>query len=201
MLAVGNNEITNVMVGSTEISNAYIGNTLVWTRDFPKPWLCFEASVTQGTSVSMTKVGSPSYTPRLEYSTNGKNWSTFTPGSTSVKIAKQGDKVWFRAPSGQSNTRMGTDQNNYWKFNPNGYVSISGDVTSVLQTDGNVLTLQNYALTSLFRQNYYIRDVSGIVIPATKVGNRSCSSMFRDCQSLSTAPSELYIGERTSTSS
>ena len=61
----------------------------------PPDSLCFTAEEA-GSIVTMEVNGTPTKGQAFEYSTDGTNWSVFTPVTTIITLANAGDKVYFR---------------------------------------------------------------------------------------------------------
>ena len=70
-------------------------NPTEFTREAPPDYLCFTAEEA-GSTVAMKVNGSPTKGQAFETSTDGTNWSVFTPGTTTITLANAGDKVYFR---------------------------------------------------------------------------------------------------------
>ena len=66
-----------------------------FTREVPPDYLCFTAEEA-GSTVAMAVNGTPTKGQAFETSTDGTNWSVFTPGTTKIILANAGDKVYFR---------------------------------------------------------------------------------------------------------
>ena len=117
--------------------------------------LCLTAIGTNGSVISMQKVGSPNAV-YLMYSLNGSSWQNFdTNGGTQINLA-QGEKVWFKASSTNKGLSSGST-NNYYRFLFSGKVAASGDISSLLNGTTPLTQLtnsnaSNYAFTSLFRE-------------------------------------------------
>lgn len=113
----------------------------------------------------------------LEYSLDGGNsWSSFTVGTTEITLTNVGDNVKFRGV----NTRTATSVQNYNKFIiSSGRVSISGDITSIINGIGGVLPGVEYMFFELF---YGCSRLMGeLVIPITSAPNRSLYYTFYGC--------------------
>lgn len=163
----------------------------------------------------MVKSGSPPEV-NLEYSTNGRSWTPFYVGQTTVQLANVGDKVWLRAPSGSPNQRISSNYTNCNKFAITGLVAASGSIMSLLNgTEPTTTVEQSYALAYIFQNctslttppelpatsipNYcYNSTFSGCTslrrapdLPATSLGIYCYSDMFLNCTSLTSAPATL----------
>ena len=181
---------TQLYIGDKEVDMLFQGNNQVWKRPVPDTldYLYFEA-VVANTKVQMTKYGSPSTTPQLEYSTDKATWTPFVAGTDVVTLANVGDKVWFRNQGTQ--TALASSGGDCWVFGTaSGYVDAGGWVTSLLDKTNykTMTTLGDFALTGLFRGTLTLNDASNLVFSATTLGNRAYASMFRGNYNLLRGP-------------
>ncbi|SFD32614.1 Leucine rich repeat-containing protein, partial [Ruminococcus albus] len=121
------------------------------------------------------------FTGALQYSTDGEQWSVYTPGTT-IQLINSGDTVYFR----------GTN-NNVQLFDPDNHVTITGQVSC----SGNVMTLVDWenpdnATMGLSCFSYMFYDCTGLTsapeLPATTLAANCYCSMFCGCTGLTTAP-------------
>lgn len=141
------------------------------------------------TTIHMPKVGSPTVTPSLEWSMDKATWTNWTPNSDTLTLANVGDKVYFRNRGTQ--TALASGGANYWPFRcTSGTVRVGGYVNSLLDKDNykSMTTLEDFALTGLFRENTGLVDASDLILSAANLGNRSYASMFRECTGLVHGP-------------
>ena len=159
------------------------------TSNIPTNWevkntkaLCFTAEEANST-VAMEAQGSAP-TVSLEYSTDGRTWSPFVVGTTTVTLANIGDKVYVRATS-EGNTGIGSSPTDYNKFVMTGKIAASGNVDTLLDKNGNA-TLTSYCYSNMF--NGCASLTTAPTLPATTLANNCYASMFQGCTSLVTAP-------------
>lgn len=149
-----------------------------------KPWLCFTAEE-DGCVIRLNKTGSPDPV-QLEISIDGgKTWVHYSwSGNTGATInLNRGDKCYWRADS--LNSTFSTSASDYYRFVNTGSMSISGEVSSLLEIDG-VLSIPDWAFFYLFRE---CTALTGVVeIKAQEVNFRSLQRLFQGCTSLETAP-------------
>ena len=184
MTNIGTIEIQDLFVGSINAVGLYFGSEKVWGKSEPTaaPWLCFTAEEVNST-VALSAVGSAP-TVSLECSTDGSTWSPFVVGTTTVTLAKIGDRVYVRATSA-GNTGMATSDSNYNKFVMTGKIAASGNVETLLDQNGSA-TLANYCYDYLF---YLCSSLTTAPeLPATTLANNCYRNMFNGCSSLTTAP-------------
>ena len=174
----------------------------------PPDYLCFTAEEA-GSTVAMKVNGTPTKRQAFEYSTDGTNWSVFTPGTTTITLANVGDKVYFRG----DNTTVSESETIYYRFVMSGKIAASGNIMSLLDTTCQSTTISNnycyyymfYNCTSLTTAPalpattlamYCYRSMfecctsltTAPALPATTLANSCYNYMFKDCTSLTTAP-------------
>ena len=121
------------------------------TSAIPEGWvvvspLCFTAEEYNST-VAMPENGSAPAVS-LEYSTDGNTWSSFEVGTTTVTLAKKGDKMYMRATSAGNSEICNMDGQN--QFYMSGRIAASGNVDTLLDQNGNA-TLTDYCYYGLFQ--------------------------------------------------
>ena len=146
------------------------------------PDLCFTAEQA-GSTVAMAVTGTPTKGQVFEYSTDGSNWSVFTPGTTTITLANAGDKVYFRG----DNTTVNESASVYYKFVMSGKIAASGNIMSLLDKTCQSTTISNnYCYFSMF---YGCTNLTTApALPATTLASSCYAGMFNGCTSLTTAP-------------
>lgn len=177
--------------------------------EVPPDYLCFTAEEA-GSTIAMKVNGTPTKGQAFEYSTDGTNWSVFTPGTTTITLANVGDKVYFRG----DNTTVSESSTVYYRFVMSGKIAASGNIMSLLDKTCQSTTISNnycyyrmfYNCASLttapalpattlatYCYNAMFRGCTSLTtataLPATTLASNCYSDMFRDCTSLTTAPS------------
>ena len=146
------------------------------------PDLCF-TSKQAGSTVAMSVKGTPTKGQAFEYSTDGTNWSVFTPGTTTITLANAGDKVYFRG----DNTTVSESDSTYYKFVMSGKIAASGNIMSLLDT-----TCQSTTISNNYCYYYMFAGCTSLTtapaLPATTLASYCYKRMFSDCTSLTTAP-------------
>ena len=146
------------------------------------PDLCFTAEKA-GSTVAMAVKGTPTKGQAFEYSTDGTNWSVFTPGTTTITLANVGNKVYFRG----DNTTVSESTSVYYKFVMSGKIAASGNIMSLLDKTCQSTTISNnYCYNSMF--NGCTSLTTAPALPATTLASYCYISMFQNCTSLTTAP-------------
>ena len=145
-------------------------------------YLCFTAEQA-GSTVAMAVNGTPTKGQAFEYSTNGRNWSVFTPGTTTITLAKVGDKVYFRG----DNITVSESISIYYKFVMSGKIAASGNIMSLLDK-----TCQSTIISNIYCYAYMFYGCRSLTtapsLPATTLANACYYYMFCNCTSLTTAP-------------
>ena len=134
-----------ITIPEGSVSSIQIGGVTVWSsiRDY----LCFTAEESNST-VAMSVNGTPTKSQAFETSTDGLNWSVFTPGTTTITLANVGDKVYFRG----DNTTVGESNSIYYTFVMSGKIAASGNVMSLLDKTCESTTISsNYCFFYMFR--------------------------------------------------
>ena len=150
--------------------------------EVPLEYLCFTAEKA-GSTVTMAVNGTPTKGQAFEYSTDGTNWSVFTPGTTTITLANAGDKVYFRG----DNTTVSESDSIYYKFVMSGKIAASGNIMSLLDTTCKSTTISNnYCCYRMF--NGCTSLTTAPELPATTLANYCYYSMFQGCTLLTTAP-------------
>ena len=169
--------------GSTIGSGSYVfrhyGEETVEIPDY----LCFTAEQA-GSTVAMAVTGTPTKGQAFEYSTDGTNWSVFTPGTTTITLANVGNKVYFRG----DNITVSQSTSISYRFVMSGKIAASGNIMSLLDK-----TCQSTRISNDFCYNYMFYNCKSLTtapeLPATTLANNCYQSMFSNCKSLTTAPS------------
>ena len=151
----------------------------------PPDYLCFTAEEA-GSTVAMAVKGTPHKGQAFETSTDGTNWSVFTPGTTTITLAKTGDKVYFRG----DNTTVSESSSIYYKFVMSGKIAASGNIMSLLDKTCQSTTISNnYCYQRMF---YGCKSLTTAPeLPATTLAMACYNYMFYGCTSLTTGPSIL----------
>ena len=180
-LAPGKHTLQIVAIAENLIDSVK-SDPIEFVREGPPDYLCFTAEEA-GSTVAMVVRGTPTKGQAFETSTDGTNWSVFTPGTTTITLANTGDKVYFRG----NNTTVSESNRNYYRFVMSGKIAASGNIMSLLDKTCQSTTISNnycyyymfYGCTSL---------TTAPALPATTVARSCYSYMFAGCKSLTTAP-------------
>ena len=135
-------------------------------------------------TITLSKNGSP-LDITLYYTTDdGSTWTQWDSANGDLSVSLTPNQTLsFRG----TNSTFSTATDSNYSFNSTNYVDLAGDVTSLLDTSGNVQTLPDYAFSGLF-SGMYVVDASNIILP-TMVLSRYCYSyMFAGCRYLTSTP-------------
>lgn len=183
-IKIGTIDVTGVAVGETLVGSVAVGSNVVWQRVLPDP-LCFTA-VTANSTVRLDKVGSPN-TISLETSTDGTTWTDYnwtgTTGDT-LTLTNIGDKVYMRAKN--ENSTIGSSTSNYYKFIGTGSFGASGNIQSLLKSNGTRTDVPVNGYRNLFQGCSSLTTAPEL--PATTLSQACYTNMFRECTSLATSP-------------
>ena len=140
-------------------------------------------------------VNSTAFTKTIDYKLNNGEWVSITSntGSSAPTITvNSGDKVQFRGNNaaycdGGWNVLYNSFSGSTASF------EIEGNIMSLIYGDNfkNNSTINDYAFTGLFQQCVNLVSAENLVLPATTLAKGCYKTMFRDCTSLTTAPSIL----------
>lgn len=157
-------------------------NPIEVTREIPPDYLCFTAEEA-GSTIAMAVNRTPTKGQAFETSTDGTNWSVFTPGTTTITLTNVGNKVYFRG----NNTTVSESGSVFYQFVMSGKIAASGNIMSLLDTTCKSTTISNkYCYYSMFRGCTSLTTAPEL--PATTLAEGCYGSMFQDCTSLTTAP-------------
>ena len=128
-------------------------------------------------SVGFKVIGSvPSVS--LQYSTdNGSTWNDYTFGNA-ISLPNIGDSVKFKGDN-ESFSPGGRDSINCFM---EGLVAASGDITTLLDSEGSLSTLPENCFSQLFDGCTSLTQAPAL--PATTLANHCYESMFVNCTSL-----------------
>lgn len=153
---------------------AYSEESTVEVEVATADYLCFTA-FEANSSVALQNQYGYSTVVTLYKSTDKENWSLWD--GSAVNLSNIGDSVWIY---GENNSTMEGKQ-----FVITGSVTCTGDLLTLLDQNGEVETLPSYCFSLLFS------DCDGLIsfesLPSI-TSERSYLSMFKDCNSLATAP-------------
>lgn len=186
MINLGNMEIADLRLGASQVKAVYFGNEQVWSGEEPIPVgdaLCFTTEQANNW-VKLYKHGSPTDIS-IEYSYNGKTWTKYDTFGSQIALANVGDKVYIRAMA--ENATIGSSSSNYYYFGCYTNVAASGNIQSLLKADCSRTDAPAYCYYELF-SSMTNRLTQAPELPATTINDYCYAGMFRNCSSLTSAP-------------
>ena len=169
-----------ITIPEGSVSSIQIGGVTVWSS--VPDYLCFTAEESNST-VAMYVNEPPTKGQAFEFSTDGSSWSVFTPGTTTITLAKVGDKVYFRG----NNITVSESNYIYYNFVMSGKIAASGNIMSLLDTTCESTTISSsYCFYRMFSDCRSLTTAPAL--PATTLADYCYTYMFSGCESLTTAP-------------
>lgn len=163
MIALGDKDISNLMLGNTQVTKVMLGEEQMWPNI---PYQGFTIIANASSKISLVKL---STYQTLEYSLNNKKWDTFDT-TTSVNL-ESGKKMYVRGILSGDNT-----YSNYTQFNITGDVSLDGDMSYVWNYENPDAPLKQYCGANMFKE-CSITSV-GNILPSTELANYCYREMF-----------------------
>ena len=158
-------------------------------HDYSKDYLTIESL--EDSNDIFIKANSTSITRTISASTdNGETWNAYTTMAGQGRYfgtLNAGDKLLLKG----ENSAYGISTS--WGNNilSNKQIKVYGNVMSLIYGDnfvGQTALTADYAFTSLFWKSTGLTDASNLILPSTTLRNGCYSMMFRECNSLTTAP-------------
>lgn len=142
-----------------------------------------------GATIKLNKYGKPTNVT-LQYSLNNAiSWDDLVFGEE-IYVAK-GQNIYIQAKNDAN--AFSTSESDYYQFVINGMMSVSGDVTTLYKTSGNISSIPNYAFYKLFSGCTGLKNLPTITRPNIPVGEYSHAYMFENCTSILEAPDSLSL--------
>jgi hypothetical protein len=122
----------------------------------------------------------------MEYSNDGSTWNTVTSGQ-GCPCNAQG-KVYLRGKfAGNTLYKGSAKADNAWAIE-GGKWKISGNLNSLLDYENPPTQLEKWGFASMFMSVQSLIDASGLILPATTLGQYSYFNLFNGCTYLTKAP-------------
>ena len=162
-----------------------------WSAEDNGDYLCFTSKTTSWVDFQLKAVGKP-YSISYKYSTDKKNWTSVEGGVYAQMMGnvQTGTTVYIKITEG----RLSKDANNYWYFTCDAPVTVSGNITSLLDPSMEQTDVPDYSFYKLFSGCSQIYGIPDLKMPATEVGAYAYANMFDGCtylQNNSTVAPEL----------
>ena len=177
MIALGDKDISNLMLGNTQVTKVMLGEEQV----YPFQVIHYESLVIKANADSTIGLARLSPNQTLEYSLDNEEWATF---NTSISINLNcDDKMYIRGILNNNNSSA-----QFTQFKITGDVRLDGDMRYVWNYENPEAPLYNYCGFYMFKGCVGITSVSDKLLPPTTLAYTCYSSMFRDCIFLTKAP-------------
>ena len=110
---------------------------------------------TAGSTVTLNKQGSPTDISLIYSTDGGSTWSEYTIG-TEITLTNAGDAVQFKAGTADNtttgtNSTFSTAKDDYYQFSMTGSIAASGNIMSLLDATMQSTTVPNYCFYYLFK--------------------------------------------------
>ena len=194
-IANGSMGIAGILTSQT--ATAYPIHSLLAGRVYSSPstdgpyWGLTIIAEQSNCSISFTPVGSAPTDVSLAYSIDdGISWTSNNIGDT-ISLQEPGDKIYFAAPDGITNTTFGSDWNKHWHFVVSGKFRVEGDVTSLLnknKTIAHSISPAAGAFIGLFKNCSSLISAMDLVLPFMSLSAKCYMHFFYGCSSLLDMP-------------
>jgi len=141
--------------------------------------LCFTSEETGDCNIQLLCHTNGASLPNVEliYSYDKQHWYTYTVGQR-LGVASKGQKIYFAASS-TGNATLGIDSANYYYFAADNLVSLSGDLTTLLASGGQIQQLtQPFTFTHLFAGLSQLVDAHDLLLVSGKLSPSCYQNMF-----------------------
>lgn len=180
MIVRNNKEIINIYRGTRSIGNVYRGGVLVYTSEQPEP-ITYDGLTFEALEPSTIQYV-PSTVATAQYSYDTVNWETADNITLNLN---SGDRVFFKGNITGSHTTS-----DFARFRIGGNVAASGSIMSLQAGNPDDKTiLYEYEFYYMFGGSALgLKDVSRLLLSATKLSNYCYRSLFWENTSIKTAP-------------
>ncbi len=173
-----------IETGASRIPTGWAETEVDETND----WLCI-TSASVSTTVAIKKQGNPNAV-NLQYSHDGTSWSNYTIGNNITLNRKNNTyRVYFRSTATDNSATFSKDASNYYYFSFSDYVTVSGNVMSLLHRDCSRLDVPDYGFYGLFASCTMMKTAPRM--PAYDLGESCYRNMYYNCASLYSGDIEL----------
>ena len=184
-------DIVSAYVGTEIVERLYLGDELVWGGepgpDYSKMPLTF--NIISGGTINW-RATSASFTKEIYYSINDGPWVPIISTTDGTPISlNSGDVVQFQGDGAISTGQKATN-----RFRDSTIVfEVYGNVASLTSSTGYITatTAADHSFRQLFASQTGLTSAEHLVLPATTIGTNVYKEMFKDCISLTKAPSAL----------
>lgn len=187
--------VSKIYYQQQQYMKAYRGDTLEYQiPDFTG--LTIKNEYAGANTFTITKNGSPNAVT-LDYTVDGgittSSWSS-SSGNLSVQIPEGGKLVIKN--HGTSNV-FSSGNTNFYHLNCSNNFSIVGDISYLLNKNGNVSSFPSYGFYGLFSSSTTLINAKQAKLPSKTLASYAYASAFQNCTNLTGAP-EIYATTFTS---
>ena len=154
-------------------------------------YFCITNTSSEGATVTWKKTGEPSDIS-LYYRIDSEDWceeKDAITGNRSINIPA-GSSIYFKNES--SLYKFSTAANAYYSVKCNKSHTVSGDISTLFDPEGNTAILSdgddNYVFSGLFFGDAELTSAAKLVLPAASLASGCYERMFYNCSSLTAAP-------------
>lgn len=167
---------------------------VIWEKQQPTPvsndYFYIEDISGQNNTLSIVKNNTSAPTIEVFKSTDGTNWASMgTTDTTAIEATIPANgKLYLKATA---NTWSNNDYNN--NITVNGNHNVGGNIMSLIYGDNFIGKTSfpsgsSYNFNKLFHNNRYLISANDLALPATTLTEGCYRSMFKNCNSLTSAP-------------
>lgn len=175
MIALGDKDISNLMLGNTQVTKVMLGEEQVWPSA-PSEYQGLTIIANEDSTISLKKKG---YYHTVEYSIDGKEWINLY--TKTISLLKD-EKLYIRGVLSRDNSNS-----DYTQFAINGNVSLAGNINYIWNYKNITAPLRPYCGYNLFKACTGITDISQLKFPSVELANYCYGYTFSDCTSLTRA--------------
>ena len=199
-IVIDDKKITDINISNKNVQKIVdiVTNKIIFEKTKPvsNEYFYIENTYNGSNTISLkTTIGSGnitgSHATQLQYSKDKKTWTTITLNGTNTIPMNSGERVYFRNDSGSFNWYVNSVDSFYTQIRCSNNHKVGGNINSLLDYNNYNVAITLYCFYRLFYGNKYLTDASELIFPKTSLAPYCYSSMFYDCTSLTTTPTEL----------
>ena len=199
-IVIDDKKITNINISNKNVQKIVdiLTNKIIFEKTKPvsNEYFYIENTYNGSNTISLkTTIGSGnitgSHATQLQYSKDKKTWKTITLSGTNTIPMKSGERVYFRNDSGSFNWYINSEDSFYTQIKCSNNHKVGGNINSLLDYNNYNVAITLYCFYQLFYKNKYLTDASELIFSKTNLAPYCYQSMFYNCTTLKTAPTEL----------
>lgn len=186
-ITIGGKIPQSISIGGKAVASLSINGEVVWPDTPSGPDYFYIETLEQRGRSTVLKHGTPTSGSDLSYSFDKETWTpvTYDANNRFDIMVEAGEKLYLRSSTGLSES-----DSNWYYFGSDSHFNVGGDIRTLLDyTDSTLSTAPQYCFYHLFNSATNMisaanLDLSGFTIIEVK----AFMETFRDCRSLTTAP-------------